>query len=89
MPTGLRMVEVCWVDSSSCDAWQSVEDTLTAMRQSMACRSLGYLLANDPDRVILVGNLNDTGQVCASFAIPRVAITSIVYLERPPDADQS
>ncbi len=79
-PTDLRMVEVCWVDSNSCDAWQSVEDTLATMRQSMACRSIGYLLADDPDRVILVGNLNDTGQVCASFAIPRVAITSLVNL---------
>lgn len=73
-----------WRDSVGDDAWQSVEKLKRELAEPnyLDCRSVGYLIDKQPDRVTLAMSLNAHGCGADFMTIPREAITSMRTLRR-------
>lgn len=75
-----KIVEVFWVDSEHSSDWSKLEDVLEEQSGSLECRSVGYLVADKEDRIILatsVSNDEDTEEsISAYITIPKVSILS-------------
>lgn len=75
-----KTVEVVWVDSESHPDWTDLKEVLD--KKTLTCSSVGYLLEDVPDRIILAGslNLNGLSSVASHITIPRVAVISIAEI---------
>ena len=71
----LQIVEIDWVDSARCSGWDSV-DSKKREQDVSVCRSVGYLLSSDKEKVRLVSaqSLPPYANVCDGMSIPRCAI---------------
>ena len=64
-----KRLEVHWTDSQiSRDGWESIKGIL-ARRDTVRCQSVGYVLADDKDGVVLAGSLN-AGNAVGVITIP-------------------
>lgn len=72
----LWTLRVEWVDSQVIGgSWESVRDLLKR-RKTVLCRSVGFVLADDEDGIVLAASIN--GRNAAGITIiPRQSITSI------------
>lgn len=66
----LPLIEVVWTDSRlSTGGWQEHEATMRG-RKRIHQRSVGYVLADDKQGVMLAGSLSDGGNVHGVVTIP-------------------
>jgi len=87
-PTGLsRLVVVEWIDASSFDGWRPQATMLTAVQGGLGCRSVGWILYESEDRLVLVPNLSEVGSVGDAMVIPKVAILEVIDLQEAVDQD--
>lgn len=80
-----RRVEVEWLDSCSYSKWHPIDESKNA--QPMNCRTVGYLIAKDKSRAVVVGSLcagEDRTDIdaCDRMTIPRGCIKAMHYLDR-------
>jgi len=68
-----RLVEVEWEDSCAYRGWQITEQTEISMPSQ--CRSIGYLMVKDDDRIVIAQSLDDDGMSVADvIVIPKSAV---------------
>jgi len=86
----MQIVEVEWVDSQAFDGWHGSEE-MKNWNDSLVCKSVGYLLRESEDRMVLVMSESfGSGALDNGMTIPRVAIIQIRHLtKREPDARKS
>lgn len=76
-----KIVEVSWVDSCTNGQWAPPEFHLKESNPTM-CRSVGYVLVDEPSRLVLVQNKSlSTGHIADTMSIPRVAVKKIRVLK--------
>lgn len=76
-----KLVEVEWIDSCSYHRWTD-PDHLGEIAVPSDCRSIGYLLVNDKDRIVVVQSLDDDGgSASEAMAIPKVCVKKIRTLK--------
>ena len=85
----MKLVLVEWTDSYGCAAtWEPIPDEL---EPSLAiCRSVGWLVYQDADAVVVVPHLSETSRNaarhgCGDMTIPAKAINRMVALEERHD----
>lgn len=85
MNKGFKTIEVIWLDSEQSADWAKLEDVL-ADQGSLECKSVGYLVADKEDRVILASSVTaDTTyeeHVSHYMVIPKASIQSIKELRK-------
>ena len=88
----MLIVYIEWVDSSSQgrNMWNDVNVVLSGARDnSMKCRSIGFILFEDDDSILLVAHLSGdcevkmSGHCGGDIQIPKCAITKRVDLKLP------
>jgi len=85
----MKIIEVDWVDSNGFSGWDRIdrrkEDTL---KDTMRCRSVGYLLEKKTDRIILTqsqsfyADIESANHVDSTLVIPTVAVKKIRILKK-------
>lgn len=80
------LIEVRWLDATSAShhtSWGDFDDFCNVdSRQTQDCHSVGYLIREDDDRLVVAAHLalvktGDTvGQVSGTFLIPKCCIVS-------------
>jgi hypothetical protein len=67
----MKIVHIQWVDSTSWEKWHSlpIQDT-----KHCVIDSVGYLIDEKKDRVVIAGSLSDCGNADMVMAIPKGAI---------------
>ena len=80
----MKLVEIDWIDSNCQWGWTKMDKLKEdATSKSLICRTVGYLIVDEPDRVALVQSLawSDVKDPPASgdamLVIPRTAIMAI------------
>ena len=75
----MRVVEIEWVDSVSEGRWNDKDEALRiATLEAMLHRSVGYLLREDDDMVLIAGSRSENEyNVCDTMQIPKVAVLSM------------
>jgi hypothetical protein len=81
------IVEVEWVDSTGHSEWHQPEEAQELLTK-LDCRSAGYLIADEPDGIIVALGIGAFGQYLDSMAIPRTAIRSLTRLHHSKKAKQ-
>lgn len=71
-----RRVEIEWIDSALDSGWAHI-DNKRRCQDIATCRSLGYLLDANTERVRLVSSQSVDDAVCDGMSIPRVAVRTI------------
>ena len=79
MKHSFPLVKVVWVDSSDCGSWLTL-DQINNMSLHDNMVSVGFLVRNDPDFIIVSANIGNE-HFGATTLIPRVAIKMITHLE--------
>lgn len=80
MAKKLKLVEVEWIDPASWSRWNSREYYENA--EYSECRSVGYLMTKNRDKVVLVQSLDDDGHGAADgIVLPRKVVTNIRELK--------
>lgn len=74
-------VFVEWRDSCSFgrQCWRSLEDTQEELKPSKI-QSVGFLIADEKDRIVLTGHISDGDDESGGFVIPRGCITKLTKL---------
>lgn len=83
MPKRPRPALVTWTDA--CDApteWASVAKLATS--KPVTCRSVGFLLAEDDERVVLATSLSDDGDAANGIVIPTSCVNEVEFLDAQP-----
>ena len=72
-----KIIEVSWLDACSFgNMWVSPDDEVTCSH----CKSVGYLLKKDKDKIIIAQSDSNNGEVMNRFVIPKGCITGIKEL---------
>lgn len=72
--------EIHWVDSTSCAEWSEVD----AMDEHpMDCVSIGFLISETNDRVVISTTYDSNEHAVDPLAIPKVAITGMWQWHTP------
>ena len=88
----MKLVYLEWVDSSSqgSSTWIDVDSVLRSGKDdSMKCVSVGFVLSDDDDSILLASHLSGdcevkmVGHCSGNMQIPKLAITNRVDLEVP------
>lgn len=76
-------VEVEWEDAASEDKWQTMAEAVDGLERPWMVNSIGYLIHDTPEGVILAGSIDPEGNVCMALKIPRGMIRKIERVEPP------
>lgn len=71
-----RRVEVEWEDSMSTSGWAPT-DKHNELSQDLRCISIGYVIADTKDRVILAQSQSTHGSAADTISIPRSAVRRV------------
>lgn len=77
-----KIVEVLWIDSFFEHGWGDRAERLHHNRKPGQCRSVGYLIQDDDDWVVLAESVAANDNVGCTTTIPKIAIKSVVELIR-------
>jgi hypothetical protein len=80
MPKRPRPALVRWTDA--CDAapeWTA--SAKVAASRPVACQSVGFLLAEDDERVVLATSISEDGDAANGIVIPTSCVTEVRYLD--------
>ena len=81
-----KIVEVAWVDSESNPDWDHLKNVVSD--GTLECRSVGYLLAEKSDRIVLAASLGrslgtvDDDVVASHITVPKVCIIELQELTK-------
>ena len=75
----LRKAEVEWIDSVSSGRWGTREEYIEKAAVPL-CWSVGYVLVNDKERIVLLQSCSDNGDVADSISIPKKAVRRLRYV---------
>ena len=76
-----KLVEIEWIDSCTGGGWRSQDSYLDDAHPAI-CRSIGYLLHKDAERVVVLQTMSSSsGHVSDSMTIPRVAVKCMRVLK--------
>ena len=80
----MKRVEVEWLDSICEGSWHRRDDVIReATREAMLHRSIGYLVHENDEMVLLAGSRGESGvMVSDTMQIPRVAVLTVRELRR-------
>jgi hypothetical protein len=81
----MKFVEVRWMDIAGYPGWHN-EDDKPETYEPMRCTSVGYLLYESKDRVVLCGSLGPE-KFCDITVIPAGCVDAVRDLE-PPRIDE-
>lgn len=73
-----KVVEACWSDAHSIDAWTPLEELMT---EALPCRTYGIVAAVTEDGMTISASLNGAGEVGGSWHIPRAMLTLVTVLK--------
>lgn len=76
----LPIVDILWVDSVGASHWEKkyyLDDA------SMHCRSVGFLVSENEDSIVVSCSLGFCGDCNAPLKIPKVSIVSFYTIEFP------
>lgn len=77
----MRKIEIEWEDSESIEGWHKLQDVLDTFEKERLIKSIGYLLKETDNYVIIVQGKQDSGgHVQHSSKIPKGMIKSMKYL---------
>lgn len=77
-PKVMPVVWIEWEDSCSHSGWQDADDACRDHAAGpMICQSVGWLLHQDAQQLVVAQSRNEHGQVADRIAIPRVAVRRI------------
>jgi len=73
------LVEVEWMDITTSAGWQDPDDLAALVSGDPGVRvvTVGYLLVEKPDRIVVCSTANAVGDVSEITVIPRGAVTRI------------
>lgn len=74
-----ELIEVEWIDSTGRSDWHDPADARLLLSK-MHCRSVGYLVADEKDGIIISQGVGAYGGWLSSMAIPRAAVLKMVKL---------
>lgn len=76
------LVQVTWVDTTGDDTWDDIEAVVPRVLDDMRdpCTSVGFLLQETADALVIAQTLHNNKRVFHVIAIPRGCVTSIDYL---------
>jgi hypothetical protein len=74
----MEIVEVEWVDSQGYPGWHDEKEFMN-WNDSLTCHSVGYLLRDEADKIVLVMSRSSVA-LDNGLVIPRVAIVKITPL---------
>ena len=74
----MRVVEVHWIDSAVAHGWFKPDEMTVAPQ---AIESIGYLVEETDDRVVITGHIAEDGAMSDPMAIPCFAITAMWALK--------
>lgn len=70
-------VEVEWIDSCTNGVWAPPSYHITESKPT-TCRSIGYILVEDTKKIVVAQSMSlNTGNICDTMSIPRVAVLKI------------
>jgi len=78
----VRGVEVVWLDSQGREGWTDKKE-MQEWNEDLLCKSVGYLLREENDRIILVMSESSTS-LADGLTIPRACITNLRCLTLAP-----
>ena len=68
----IHAVRIIWHDAHSLDEWRVFEDSVDVMKNPFACETLGWLIHQDKECVVLAMTLaRDATRTLQTVAIPR------------------
>lgn len=80
----LRLALVTWIDAAGppdrFKVWMHIDDIRNYVR-TYEIRSVGWVVVDEPDRIVIVPNLSADDTGADATAIPREWVKSVVYLE--------
>lgn len=76
-------VMIEWEDAASEDKWQSLEQAISGLSKPWMVSSIGYLIHEAEDGVILAGSFDPEGNVCMTLKVPRGMIRKFERMEPP------
>ena len=80
MPKRPRPALVTWFDA--CDAPTAWTPTAkVAASRPVTCRSVGFLLVSDEDRVVLTTSVSEDGDAANGIVIPTSCVIEVEYLD--------
>lgn len=81
-PKAMPIVEVVWIDSTATERWITLEEMNAALDDdTLECRSAGYLLRDQDDRITILLSQSSCGNVANAITIPRSAIRKMSVLK--------
>ena len=78
----MKIVEVVWLDSQGREGWTDKKEMQT-WNEDLLCKSVGYLLREENDRIILVMSESSTS-LADGLTIPRACIINLRCLTPAP-----
>lgn len=76
-------VTVEWEDAASEDKWQEMSEAIAGLARPWIVNTVGYLIHDTDEGVILAGSIDPEGSVCMTLKIPRGMIRKIEQMEPP------
>jgi len=74
-----KIIYVKWHDSTSWDYWRKYP--LVGDTELCIVESIGYLVDDNPDRIIIACSISDAGHCDGIIAIPKTAILKKRYIK--------
>lgn len=75
------MVMVRWFDTFSFDGWQHVDDAIEWGEGRYEVKSVGWLIDESEDHILLAGGFSNNDKVMLSIHIPKVNIIKRIEIE--------
>lgn len=83
MPKRPRPALVYWIDA--CDAPTEWADAAkVAASRPVRCQSVGFVLVDDDERVVLTTSVTEDGDAANGIVIPTACVDELVFLDAQP-----
>jgi hypothetical protein len=83
--SGMKIVEVHWLDSFGIHGWGDRDQRLSESAESFGLNiSVGYLLHDGPDWIVLTESISHKHNVGCCTSIPRIAVRNIEVIREGP-----
>lgn len=73
------IVELYWLDCCSRGGWLTLQEMLNRSKP-LPCRSVGYVVANDDERVVVAQTVNRIGQGTDRLTVPKGCVQDMTVL---------
>jgi len=70
----MRKVYIKWEDIFSHDPWTPIQEAISMMSEPCICETIGYILFENKDAIVICNTQNTESQVCGLIRIPKGCI---------------